>query len=106
MVNESWEFDQIEFSTPDDDDLTVEKMFLQQHDPNLLYMSMEELKEFLDTKDGLDDKVDARLRLELFQMGIQYVEAFFMYFSAQLKGNANVVKDLITTRPGDVRQMC
>lgn len=106
MRKEKWELDQVNFNNPDNDSWGIEEMILTSHEPSLMYESMKELKKFIESREELDNAVRSRLQVELYQMGVQYVESFFIYLTSHFHQERPLVADLTNTFPGEIREFC
>ena len=96
--NNTHEFDSMMIR---EEDQTFDELFLENHNPQQLYNSMKELERLVDETNGLDQKISNRLYVEIFQMGIQYLEMFGVYLLMGLQGK-EPAQGLTTIDPSDI----
>jgi len=79
------------------------------HDPDILYASIRNLVSKLETGLSIDteiaeSKVLIREKVEVFQLTMQYAEAFGLYLLHQIHGDGALINNVTGTWPGDLRQ--
>lgn len=81
------------------------------HDPELIYQVIQNHVEELENGTSIEienpnteREVIIRSKVNVFQLAMQYIESFGIYFLSYLKGRENFINDLINIKPKEVKK--